>query len=394
MKTYEYKGYDANGRAVRGLLEALSAKEARAKLRHMGIWAERVFPTGQPLRFDPGARAYFYRELAALLAAGLPILKAFDVLLDLPDLGPVRSLLAGVRDRVREGISLAAALTQASHSVSPLERAVVEAGERSGTVETMLQNLADHLEERERVRERIYGTLLYPSLVVAVGSIVAAVMLGVLLPRTRALLETTSVPLPPLTAGMLRMGRWTVLAAPWAAAFFFAAVLALRRSLHRDRGAIWWDRWLFQCPVVGRTRMLLVNQRFAHTLALLLRSGVSPVEAVEMAGRATGSRWIARLAGEAAEAVRHGASLSDAVSGIPPLAESLPGRIRIGEATGGVPDLLIHAAARYQEAWEQYVRRTLTLLEPALILGIGAFVLLVTLAVLLPILSLTRTLAG
>jgi type II secretory pathway component PulF len=144
--------------------------------------------------------------------------------------------------------------------------------------------------------------------------------------------------------------------------------------------------------MVGRGYRLVVNLRCARTLAILLKGGVGLVDALPLAGRSTGSVWIAALMEKEADAVRHGASLADAVRRVPPLAVSLPAWIQAGEASGALEKLLNTAGDAFQHQWNRFAARTLSWLEPALILLIGLFVLLVTLSVLLPIISMNRML--
>ena len=392
MQTYEYRGYDATGKACRGLVEALSPKQAREKLVSGGILAERLAVSGgaDRGRVSVDARAMVYRGLASLLRAGLPLVRALGVLIDSPELTPVRPLLARVRDRVREGVSLAAALAEGSRSVTPFESAIVEAAESSGSVEMMLEQLAVFLEAQQKLREKVQGALVYPSIVFTVGICVAIVMLGLLVPRTRDILGGNEASLPALTAFMMALGRFCT---TWGLALLGGLALGgLYARLRLERDAAFrrdWSRLLFRLPVFGRGCRLLVNLRFAQTLAILLRGGLSGIRAFPLAGRATGNPWIASLTEERAESIRHGGSLSDAVRSVPPLAESLPGWLEIGEASGGLEPLLVSAGQRYQERWDRYVSRCLALLEPLLILTIGGFVLLVTLSVLLPVINLS-----
>lgn len=391
MKTYEYRGFDRAGRACRGLVEAMNVKESREKLAAEGTLAERITLSGRSMRFAADARAMVYRELSVLLGAGVPLVRALDNLIQSPELAAVHLLLAGIRDRVREGMSLAAALGEASHSVSAFEIAIIEAAERAAMVEGMLERLAAFLEERERLREKVQAALIYPLIVMTVGICVAVVMLGLLLPRARDILAGGQVALPGLTRFMIALGA---LLTRWGLAFAAAGVLAVfwwRRRLRGDallRERL--DRRLFRLPLWGRGYALLVNLRFSRTLSILLGGGVPLVDSLVLAGRATGSEYTSRRAREAAEEVRHGSSLADAVRRIGPLADSLPGWLQIGEASGGLERLLDSAAQRYQDRWERFVARCLSVLEPVLILFIGGFVLVVTVSVLLPILSLTR----
>ena len=391
MKTYEYKGYTVQGRPARGLIEANGVKDARDRLAAQHILAERIAATGHQAGFSTERRAVVYRELGALLGAGIPLVDAFEILIESPERGELRSLLAGVRDRVREGAGLADALARAGRQVSPFETSIIEAAERTAMVGPMLDRLADFLDERERLRERVKSALIYPALVLTVGIGVATVMLVVLLPRTRDLLEGSRLTLPWVTRFMIGAGefalRWGLGLMVAGAAAVVALVSTVRRRPEWRRHL---DRRLFQTPILGRGYAWLVNLRFSRTLALLLNGGVGLLDAMVLAGRATGSVWVSALVEREAESVRHGGRISEAVGRIPPLAASLPGWMRTGEAGGGLARLLESASRRYEAQWDRYVSRCLSWLEPLLILLIGSFVLLVTLSILLPVISLTR----
>lgn len=402
MKTFEYRGFNRSQRVCKGLIEALDLKEAREKLAERGILAEKVGPVGQPRarRFRLGdaefavpTRAMLYRETSALLRAGLPLTHALEVLIEAPELGESRTYLASIRDRIREGSPLAKALAGVSARVSPFEQAVIEVGEKSGALDEVLERLAGFLEEQVRLRERIQTALIYPAIVLVLAVVVATLMLGVMIPRVGQLLQETNVPLPVLTRWMLAWGRWLVPVGVPLLILVAAAALAFRRQAARDPH---WreeaDRRLFGLPILGRGYTALVNLRFARTLALLLGGGVPLVEGVGLAGRATGSAWVGRLAEEGAESIRHGGSLADAVRTIPPLSASLPGWIQAGEASGKLENLLQNAADRFQQQWDRLITRSISILEPLLILAVGGFVLAVALSILLPVLSLNRTL--
>jgi general secretion pathway protein F len=178
------------------------------------------------------------------------------------------------------------------------------------------------------------------------------------------------------------------------AAVVAGAAIGFRRHIRTDGAArIRWDRFLFRLPLWGNGYALLVNLRFARTLAILLRGGVPLLDGFVLAGRAGGSPWVESLVKFEAESVRHGGTLAAALRRIPPLARSLPGWVQTGEAGGEMDRLLDAAARRFQGQWDRFVARCLSLLEPSLILLIGGFVLLVTLSVLLPIISMTQSVA-
>jgi len=390
VKTYEYRGLDAQGRSVRGMIEAAGAKQARESLAAAGILAERVAPAGRQMRVNAEARASLYRELGSLLRAGMPLVQSIGVLMDSPG-SSSRALLAGVRDRVQEGVSLAAALKAGTSSVSDFEEAIIAAAERAAAVPDALESLADLLEQGEKVRHRLRSAMVYPAIVTVAGVLVAGLMLGFLVPRAQDVLAQSRGSLPGLTVFMMGFGRWVV---RWGLAVPLAGLLAglwHYERRRRDRAyRVRADRVLFRLPVFGYGYVLLAQLRFARTLAVLVRSGVGLVEGVALAGRATGSPWLADLADEQAEALRHGSRLSEAVRRMGPLGRDLPAWIQVGEMGGELARLLDHAAQRCLERWERSTTRSLSILEPMLILCVGGFVLLVTLSVLLPVLNLSK----
>lgn len=402
MRTFAYRGYDGTGSVRRGLIEALDLKEARERLSARGILPERVQPadgaseTGLPWRREPTfgveSRVAFYREFGVLLASGLPVVGALEILMESPELGVPPALLARVRDQVREGGTLAAALAAAAPEVQPYEKAILEVGEKSGGLDTMLERLALFLEEQRALREKIVSALIYPAIIMTFAVLVAVVMLGLVVPSAAAVLaEQSREPLPALTRFMMAAGKGL----GWGVPLLVAATL-LGREYIRRRGAHdpaflqALDRFRFRLPLIGRGYGIVVNLRFARTLSILLKGGVSLVEAMPMAGRSTGSAWVTSLMETEAEAVRHGSSLADAIRRIPPLAASLPAWIQAGEASGALERLLDTAGSTFQHRWNRFATRTLSWLEPLLILLIGLFVLLVTLSVLLPIVALNR----
>lgn len=401
MRTFSYKGFDHGGAVRKGLIEAAGIKEAREKLAARGVLPETLVPAATGMTQGFGRRTFgaevrivFYRELGVLLAAGLPLVTALQVLLDSPELGVSAAVVAGIRDAVREGASLAAALGAASRDVRPFEQAMIEAGEKTGGLDGILERLALFMEEQQKLKERIVSALIYPCIILTFAVVVAGVMLGFVIPSAAAVLQENSrVTLPVLTRVMMAAGRWFFWLLPLILAAAAGAAVHIRRRLARDaafRASL--DRRIYRIPVIGRGYALTVNLRFARTLSILLRGGVGLVDALPLAGRATGSRWVEGQIDIEAESVRHGSSLADAVRRVPVLAVSLPAWIQAGEASGALEKLLDTAGNAYQHQWDRFVSRTLSWLEPALIALIGAFVLLVVLSVLLPIISLNRML--
>jgi general secretion pathway protein F len=399
MKTFAYRGFDQTGRATRGLVEAIDLKEAREKLSSRGLLAERIEAAvagsssgGRARAFDLDARAVFYRELAALVRAGLPLVAALDILIQSPDQQVQAGLLAGLRDRIREGGNLAEALGQLTDRVTLFERSVLTSGVRAGNLDAVLEQLAGYLDDQLRLREGLQSAMLYPLLVIGLALLIGVGMLGFVLPSLTRMFAEGDIPIPALTRALLWVGDHTFTVGLPLLCAAVGAVLLVRQRLKRDAAfRIRFEQRLDGLPVLSRGLRLLSGLRFARTLALLVRGGVPLVDALDLAGDSTGSAWISAEMRRGAEQARHGKPVAQIIRAIPPLSDNLPGWFQAGEASGDLAGLLEQAARRFQVQWESYLNRLLKLIEPALILLVGIFVLLIALAILLPILSLNRT---
>jgi general secretion pathway protein F len=220
---------------------------------------------------------------------------------------------------------------------------------------------------------------------------VAVLLLGVLVPRAQAALAAGGIALPSASLAVVRVARGVA----WGAAGLLLALTAGAAALSRlcrvdDAWQVRADRLRLTLPGAGRIAARLAAARFASTLAVLAGAGVPLVEALPLAGAATGNRWLERRVAQETERVRHGLALEAAIRAIPPLAGPLAEWIRVGEA-GGCLDRMLEAAARREQAeWERAMTRLLALFEPAVLVAVGLFVLAVALAVLLPVTALTR----
>ena len=399
MTTFEYRGYDASGRAQEGLIEAADLKDARKRLSARGILPETLQAAGGPaLRraartatFSTEIRTMFYRELAALLGSGVALVPALDVILQAPELDQARTRLAAVRDAVREGRSLSAAMVAVSAQVSPFEQAVMEVGERTGGMNEALGRLAAFLEEQEKLREKLLTAMLYPCVVVSLAVVIGGLVLTFMLPMVQRVFESMQRDLPALTVVMLTGGRALGLFLLLLAGVAAGGGAWLRRRLRTDGALrIRVDRRLFSIPLVGGGWRNLTSLRFVRVLGLLLERGVGLIEGVPMAGRASGSAWLADCARLETVAMGQGKPLVEVIRGIRPLHPSLAAWVQAGEAGGNLTGLLDNAAQRFQQSWDRLASRGMMLLEIGMTLMLGLFVALIALAVLLPVLDFQK----
>jgi general secretion pathway protein F len=398
MKTFSYRGYARDGARARGMVEALDLKDAREKLAARGILTEFVEPAsgtrvgrrGQ-IHFDGYRRAAFYRELAALARAGVPMVAALDLLLETQPEARHAPTLAELRDRIREGASPADALRHAIPNAAGFEIALFEAGQRSGRLGEVLDHLAAYLEEERRIHESIQSAVIYPSFVIALALAIGTVMVLVIFPRLGALFNESGVELPALTRFLIWLGQEGQLVAVFCLALPVALFWWGRVIWTRPGSRLVLERRLARWPVIGSGMRLAAASRFARTLGLLIQGGVPLVDALPLAGRACGNRSLEIAVQQGTVDVRHGQSVVSMLAGCPLIGDLFPPWYRAGEAAGDLPGLLAQAAHRFQTQWETLVHRAVRLIEPTMIVIVGVFVLLVALGILLPVLALNRT---
>lgn len=399
MTTFDYKGFDAAGRPQSGLIEAADPKDARKRLAARGILPETLQAAGGSAArraapksaFVADVRTMFYRELAALLGSGVALVPALDVILQAPELDQARTLLAAVRDAVREGRPLNAALAAASPQVTPFEQSVMEVGERTGGMAEALERLAGFLEEQEKLREKLATALLYPAVVVSLAVIIGGLVLAFMLPLVGRMFAEAHLELPLLTRVLLASGRAAGLALLLLAVAGMGGVAVFRRRMRTDAALrLRVDRKLFSVPLVGAGWRNLASLRFVRVLGLLLERGVGLIESVPLAGRASGSAWLADCARRETEAMGQGKPLVEVIRGIRPLHPSLAAWVQAGEAGGNLIGLLDNAAQRFQQRWERLASRGMLVLEIGLTVAVGLFVALIALAVLLPVLQMNK----
>lgn len=399
MKSFEYKGYNLSGTPARGLIDALDPKDARERLARQGILPDRLVEAGTPASsqkdFHPSVRATLYRELGALLTAGLPLDRAMDLLIQSPEWAPQSSLLAGMRDQVREGSTLHTAIAHAAKGLPPFEEALIEVGERTGALGPGLDRLASFLEQDITVREKAANALVYPLILLGVAVLAVLVIVLVLFPVFAKMLSQMKIALPWITRAVLAGGRAATILLPALLLVGILGSATLRTRIRASAAArLRFDRLRASLPVLRHSARAMYSLLFCRALGALLRGGMPIIEAVKLSGRASGNQWVSGQITEAAEKLRQGIPLADAITPVDGLVSGLSGWIRAGEASADLPGMLDSAAARYQQSWERQHARLLALLSPAVILIVGALVLAVALAVLLPLMSLNRSVLG
>lgn len=403
MPAFRYEAVDAGGATKKGVLNSDNARSARAELRTLGLVplaveaiAAQVDAAGVAKSRGFGERlsatelALFTRQMASLLEAGLPLEQAFTALLEQAERAYLRDLIASIRSEVIGGAALSDALSRHPRDFADIYRALVASGEQIGQLSRVLSRLADYIERRNALVQKVRLAFTYPAIVTVVAFAIVIFLLTYVVPQIVSVFANTKQKLPLLTIMMLAISDFVRNYGIVVAIVLVAAWFAWRRALENPALKRRWHTWLLTAPLYGKFERSLNTARFASTLAITTGSGVPILRALETSRDTLSNVAMKELVEEASDAVREGVSLARALSAQKHFPPMLVHMIRAGEITGELPAMLDRAASAQEADLE---RRTLTiagLLEPALILAMGVVVLLIVLAVLMPIIEINQ----
>ncbi|MGY2186085.1 type II secretion system inner membrane protein GspF [Pseudomonas sp. SDO5591_S426] len=399
MPTFDYRADDAQGRRCKGQLEADSDRHARQLLRERGFWPRSVSavqvadgvnaPRGAG-RLSAADLALLTLQLSTLVQAGLPLEEALDAVAKQSAKRRVAGLLSAVRSRVMEGHALATALAQFPKAFPELFRATVAAGERSGHLGHVLEQLAAYTQARQASRQKIQMALVYPLILMLTSMVIVGFLLGYVVPDVVKIFVDSGQPLPWLTRalisasdglrnhGLLLLGALAMVVGLW------------RWSLRQPVWRLRWHRLVLDVPVFGEVLRAMEAARFASTLAILGKSAVPLVDALEIAAAVIGNLTIRARMADVARSVREGGTLTRGLElggDIPPMMLHM---IASGERAGELDRMLARAAEQQESSLAARIALVVSLFEPAMLVLMGGVVLLIVLAILLPILSLNQ----
>lgn len=403
MPAYRYEAVDQLGATSKGMLHAESPRAARSDLRARGLLPIAVHVNAAQVnshanilvrlfseRLSTNELALFTRQLASLLEAGLPLEQAFSALLEQAERPYMRDLIAAIRAEVMGGASLSDALSRHPRDFADIYRALVASGEHIGQLSGVLSRLADFVERRNALIQKIRLAFTYPAIVTAVAFTIVIFLLTYVVPQIVSVFENSKQQLPFLTIAMLAISdlfrHWGWLLVLILAAFFFAWRNVLRDPVVRMR----WHRWLLSAPFYGRFERSLNTSRFASTLAITISSGVPILRALRTSRDTLSNAAMREQVEDATASVREGMSLARALAVHPYFPPMLIHMIRAGEVTGELPVMLNRAAQMQEQDLERRALTIASLLEPILILTMGVLVLLIVLAVLMPIIEINQ----
>lgn len=399
MGAFEYNALDARGRRRRGVLEGDTARQVRSLLRERGLTPVSVESVeARPQQAGTASRrsvraadlTLFTRQLAILVRSSLPLEQALSAVAQQSESRALERLALGVRAAVNEGHSLADSLGRFPRVFPPLYIATVAAGEQSGHLDVVLERLADYVENRQHMRQKVLLALFYPIILTVTAISVVTALLAYVVPQVVQVFNSLNTQLPLLTRALIAFSAFLQAYGLVALAVIVVAVFAAHRALKREGNRRRWHRGWLRVPLVGRLMRSINTGRFARTFSILVGSGVPALEAMHICTQVVSCLPMRDAVTEAAKRVREGSSINKALAQsrlFPPIAVHL---IASGEASGELERMLERAADHQEHEVEALIAALMGVFEPALILVMGGIVLAIVLAIMLPIFDLNQ----
>jgi len=403
MPVFAYRGLSNEGRSVSGVVDADSPRNARSKLRGMGVFPtdlneeavarsrsirERMPAFGR--RIPQAEITLMTRQLSALLGAGVQLVDALGTLAEQSSRTAMQRMLSQVRERVREGTSLADAFAAHAGVFSDLYVSMVRAGEQAAALETVLDRLADYAERQAEFVAKVKGALTYPAIMMLVGTAIMGFLVTYVVPQVATIFEQSKAALPVATQFLILLsgiltGYWWLLALLLAG--FVAAIIF---AFSNPKGRRMWDTWILRVPYVGQTITRTICARFARTLGTLLASGVLLLPALDAVKMVITNGLMRDAVEKSRNEIREGRGMGQTLAAsklFPPLLIEM---IRVGERTGELERLLERAADAYEREVAASLSQMTTLLEPIMTIVMAAVILFMMMAVLMPIFQLNQ----
>ncbi|MGO9265256.1 MAG: type II secretion system inner membrane protein GspF [Candidatus Binataceae bacterium] len=405
MPVFAYRGLAPNGRNVAGVIDADSARNARGKLRELGIFPTDLTEEESAARgiatqwqwlpsFRRGIKApelsLLTRQLSTLLGAGVQLTEALGTLGEQSERPHVKRILSQVRERVREGSSLADAFAVHPEIFNDLFIGMVRVGEAAGALEPVLDRLADYGERQSEFIGKVRGALTYPIIMIVAGMLIMGVLVTYVIPQVATIFEQQNAVLPLMTRILIGLSNF--LSNYWLLILIalVGAAAGIMFGLSTKAGRRFYDTWILRLPFIGPTMTRIACARFARTLATLLESGVQLVPALTAVKRVVSNGLLAEAVEHSRESIREGHGMGDTLqrSGLfPPLLIEM---IKIGERSGELEQMLHRVADNYEREVDSSLGQLTTLLGPLMTVMMGAVILIMMLSILQPILQLNQ----
>jgi general secretion pathway protein F len=400
MAAFDYKALDAKGKTVKGVCEADSARQVRQQLRDKFLTplqveqaTERKMKSSGRVtrrgRLKAAELAMITRQLATLIQSGIPIEETLSAVASQSEKPKMRSMMLAIRARVLEGYTLADSFGEFPSAFPELYRSTVAAGEHAGHLDLVLNRLADYTEQHHASRQKIQLAAVYPIILAVVAMLIVGFLLGYVVPDIIKIFINNGQQLPVLTRLVLTLSNWVTTYGLYAVLATGLAVTSFRYGMTNESFKLRVHRQILHAPFVARMSRGVNTARYASTLSILNSSGVPLVDAMRIAGEVLSNQFLKLKVAEAAQKVKEGGSLHKSLEQTGYFPPMMIHMIASGEASGELGAMLERTARNQESDLQAKIATMVGLFEPLMLLVMGGIVLVIVMAIMQPILTMT-----
>ncbi len=393
MAKYKYTAKDLDGTVISGVYQATTRNDVIRMLRQNNYYPLKIEKVLQVkdirdfsfrTKIDSKDISVFCKQFATMLKAGIPIVQCLEVLSKQMSNHVLARLLADIHMEVHTGTSLSNAFQKRSTNFPLLFTSMIETGEASGSLDVVMENLAQHYEKEHKLKQKIKTAMTYPTMVLLVALGVIYFLLTTVVPTFIGIFTRSDMQLPLPTQLLLSLSSFLSKSGILILMFLFLAALTFLIIISREKGRCKWHGFLLRLPVIKKLIIMTVSARFAGTLGILLGAGIPLVQSLDIVTRVVGNEVFREGLQQVQEMTRIGSGISlplERLNLFPPMLIQM---LKVGEETGAIDEMLLKAAEFYESEVENSLIRLTTLLEPAVIVLLGGLIAFVVLSIAMP----------
>lgn len=396
MASFKYSAKDMNAKRITGMKDAADRKELASLLRSDGLFLidckDVTNQEKNTYKFKLKELAEFSRQLGAMIGSGVSLIRAISIMVQREAKPQIKKIYTDIYRKLQQGMTLSSAMEEQGKAFPELMINMYRSGETSGQMEKVAKTMAVQYEKDNRVRGKVKNAMIYPIILLVVTVLVIIAVFTIIIPQFSDLFVGMEMPLVTrivneLSQVMLNYWYWLLIAV-------LMVVFIISSLLRIDRIRFKWDRFKLQAPMFGKLLRIIYTARFARNLCSLYTSGISIINALQIAKSTVGNKYIEAQFDETITMVRNGTSLSQSVQRIQGFDAKLASSIYIGEESGKLEDMLTSIADDFDYESEAATQRMVTILEPLMIIILAVIVLVVMMSVLLPIYQMYQNPSG
>ncbi|MDR1687706.1 MAG: type II secretion system F family protein [Clostridiales bacterium] len=398
MAHFKYLAKTADGQAVNGIMESDTLLTLRNVLREKDLYLisgtaqnEKGTKTSSSKRLGAKSLSVICKQLASMLAAGVTLIRAMDILYQQTEDKRLKGILRKIYEEIQKGDQLSDALKKQGNTFPPLMISIIESGEVSGNLEGVIEKLANQFEGDNKINAKIRGALVYPIVLLVMVVAAVIVMLTAVLPTFVAMFDESGTELPAPTKIVMGASDFLIVNWYYIVTVIIIATVLLRQAVKTKKGRFIKDNMLLNVPILKKALLNIASSRFARTLANLVGSGLPLINGLEITTRVVNNAVIEEKLMEMREDVRTGMSLSYGIKKIsvfPPIVHSM---IAIGEESGDLDNLLNKLSDYMDDEVEESITRVMSMMEPIIIVVMGVSIGFIVIAMILPVFGVYET---